>query len=367
MALGLGLMQNRAGKGFNLGRILNAVGEAGGPALAELKEARAETRANAAAAGKYALEMRGADQEKAKAAAIAAQQRGKYYIMPKSEGASGFLSVMDEAVPEFLNSNELNTLVTNPDFSAEYDVITADRFNTIVDAALDTPEAAQIYGSAFQTEVSLLGEEDGIANLFTFKVNNPDPDGPGGPSIMVDQNKEGQIVSGLAGAMKDLDSLEDSFATAIAAIDEGAATLPAQVGTALLQAFDRMGFDVDSDTSTAGLAKFLQRFQAENASDILGEAGKTLSDTDRKLVADIVGQLPSLLRGSPDELKLKLEEMYDKVIVKNRRKIRDAFSTLDRYTPKSDYSIMYTDSEWTDEKEEALLKLREEQGANKDG
>ena len=39
-----------------------------------------------AAAGKYALDMRSADQEKATAAAMAAQQRGKYYIMPKSEG-----------------------------------------------------------------------------------------------------------------------------------------------------------------------------------------------------------------------------------------------------------------------------------------
>jgi hypothetical protein len=150
MALGLGLMQNRAGKGFNLARILNAVGEAGVPALAELKEARAETRANAAAAGQYALEMRSADQEKAKNAAIAAQQRGKYYIMPKSEGASGFISVMDEAVPEFLNANELNTLVTNPDFAAEYDIIKDDRFNSLVDAVLETPEAKDIYGAAFQ-------------------------------------------------------------------------------------------------------------------------------------------------------------------------------------------------------------------------
>ncbi len=40
MALGLGLMQNRAGKGFNVGRILNAVGQAGEKALPALEKAK---------------------------------------------------------------------------------------------------------------------------------------------------------------------------------------------------------------------------------------------------------------------------------------------------------------------------------------
>ena len=36
MSLGLALMQNRAGKGFNVGRILSSVGEAGEVALPAL-------------------------------------------------------------------------------------------------------------------------------------------------------------------------------------------------------------------------------------------------------------------------------------------------------------------------------------------
>lgn len=361
MAFGLALMQNRAGKGFNVGKMLRAVGKAGEAAMPELDAARKEARANAAAAGKYALDMRSADQEKAIAAAMAAQQRGKYYIMPKSEGASGFLSVMDEAKPEFLNATELNALVTNPEFSQQYDIITEERFATIVDAALESPESP--YDSKYVTEVSLLGDEDGISNLFTFKVQNATP-GTKAPSILVNANKEKQVADALGAALRDFDAAEDEFAQMIAFIDDGAADIPSQIRSGFLQLLDRFGFDIDSNDPTAQLEKFLTRFQAENASDILGESGKTLSDTDRKLVAEIVGQLPTLLAGSEDTLRARLVEMKERIIDKNRRKVVDAYATLDLYTPKTDYSSLYQDGpDWSPEKEELLIELRKKQGA----
>ena len=51
MAMGLSMMQNRAGKGFNVGRMLSSVGEAGEKALPALTAAKAEARANQVAAG----------------------------------------------------------------------------------------------------------------------------------------------------------------------------------------------------------------------------------------------------------------------------------------------------------------------------
>ena len=365
MAFGLALMQNRAGKGFNIGKMLSAVGEAGQSALPELDAARKEARANAAAAGKYALDMRSADQDKVRTAALAAQQRGKYYIMPKSEGASGFVSVIDEAKPEFLNATELNALVTNPEFSAQYDVITGDRFAEIVDKVLETPEAQEIYKSAYKSTVTLFGDEDGISNLFTFDVVNPEPNLAGQyPSKMLNNQKEGQIVKALGSALEDIDALDTAFAGAIASIEDGAATLPAQVGDYFVQLADRLGVDVAADTPTARLQKFLTRFQAENASDILGEAGKTLSDNDRRLVAEIVGDLPTLFEGSPDILKSKLLEMKKKVIDRKRRQINDAFRTLDGYTPGRDYSPIYEDDDWTEDDQKVLDELRKTQGAN---
>lgn len=71
MALGLGLMQNRAGKGFNVGKILSAVGEATEKAMPELKEAQKQAKAELAAAGKYALQTLKSKQASAASAASA--------------------------------------------------------------------------------------------------------------------------------------------------------------------------------------------------------------------------------------------------------------------------------------------------------
>lgn len=54
-AFGLALMQNKAGKGFNVGNMLSAVGAAGEKALPLMEQARREAREAQVAAGKYAL------------------------------------------------------------------------------------------------------------------------------------------------------------------------------------------------------------------------------------------------------------------------------------------------------------------------
>ncbi len=73
MALGLSLMQNKAGKGFNVGKMLSAVGEAGEKALPELTKAKATAKAEKVAAGKYALSQIQAG--KSAAAALAKERR----------------------------------------------------------------------------------------------------------------------------------------------------------------------------------------------------------------------------------------------------------------------------------------------------
>jgi len=67
MAMGLSLMQNRAGKGFNVGRLLSSVGEAGQAAMPALEKAKDTARASALAAGQYALNQVKADENAAAA------------------------------------------------------------------------------------------------------------------------------------------------------------------------------------------------------------------------------------------------------------------------------------------------------------
>jgi len=61
MALGLALMQNKAGKGFNVSNMLSAVGEAGEKALPALEKAKSEAKQAQLAAGQYALQSRDRD------------------------------------------------------------------------------------------------------------------------------------------------------------------------------------------------------------------------------------------------------------------------------------------------------------------
>ena len=365
MAFGLALMQNRAGKGFNIGKMLSAVGEAGQSAMPELDAARKEARANAAAAGKYALDMRSSDQDKSMKAALAAQQRGKYYIMPKSEGQSGFISVMDEAKPEFLNATELNSLVTNPEFSAQYDVITEQRFSQIVDKVLDAPENPDIFTD--KTSKIALFSGTNVDDIFTFDVNNVNPNLPKKmrPNFgrLANPGVSDQVYEALGNALTDIDKFEDTFAGAIAAIDEDAATFGSQIQNALIQAVDTLGFDVDANTDTAELSKFLTKLQAQQAATILGEAGKTLSDKDRELVKEIVGALPGLLDGnSPDVLRNKLLQLKTQLIDNKRREIYAAFRTMDNYS-RRDTSALWNDEKWTKEDQKALDDLRKNQGA----
>ena len=60
-AFGLALMQNKAGKGFNVGRLLSEVGAAGQTALPIMQQARKEAREAQFAAGSYAMTQKAAD------------------------------------------------------------------------------------------------------------------------------------------------------------------------------------------------------------------------------------------------------------------------------------------------------------------
>ena len=365
VAFGLALMQNKAGKKFNVGNILKATGEAGEKAMPLLQKAKAEAKAAGASAGKYALEMRSADTAKAEAAAEKAMKRGKYYILPKADGLQGFASAMDKARPEYLNVSELNSLVTDPNFSKQYDLITEESFTDLTGKVLDSKEVGDLFSDKTSDVVLFSGTN--VDKMFTFQVNNVNPNLPEdkAPKFakMANRGQSDQIYTALGDALKDLNKFEESFAQAFADIDDGGATLQAQATNFLIQAADRLGIEVDANTPTAGLQKFVTKLQAQNAAEILGEAGKTLSDNDRKLVAQIVGDLPGLLGGSPDVLRAKLEELKTQVLDNKRREILRAFQTMDNYS-RNNTQELWGDSDWSDEDQKELIKLRKMQGVN---
>ena len=68
----------------------------------------------------------------------------------------------------------------------------------------------------------------------------------------------------------------------------------------------------------------------KNASRILGESGKTISDGDRKRVDEIVGELTA---GTDiRSLDAKINSLFSDIVVGGRRDIQQALGTLNGYT-----------------------------------
>ncbi len=107
--------------------------------------------------------------------------------------------------------------------------------------------------------------------------------------------------------------------------------------------------------------------QVENASDILGESGKTLSAADRNLVKELIGDLRLLpfTGDNPQVIAAKLNEFRQKIIVKKRNEVLNAFRNLDGIA-RQDTSDLWGDSNWSEEDEAELLKRRKARNSVKD-
>lgn len=329
MAFGLALMQNRAGKGFNVGRILRSVGEAGEAALPALEKAKQEAKANAVAAGKYALEMRSADRAKAEAAKEKAMSRQNYYVVPKGKGVSGFLANMDKGSLEPLNVYELNKLQSNPDFTSKYDIVPGSMWGKVVEEAMKAPEAKELYLTKNPYEIPLFtGVDD---DLFKIRVYDPDVNkNPNGRPIMVGDGQE--QYEALARMARDNAKAEQTFVD-LKILAEGQNIFKFSLDklNAYAAAFNvKFGKDM---TDSQRIKTILNKLQAKNAPEILGEAGKTISDGDRQRVAQIVGELNA--GTDPRELTGKIEALFNDIVGGAKADIRQALSTLNRYTGRN--------------------------------
>jgi hypothetical protein len=357
MAFGLALMQNRAGKGFNVGRMLSAVGEAGEAALPALEKAKQESKANAAAAGKYALEMRSSDRAKAEAAKEKAMSRQNYYIVPKGEGVSGFLANVDKGSIQPLNVYELNKLQSNPDFANKYDILPGAMWGSIVQEAMKTPKAKEFYLEK-PREVTLY---EGTDAEIKFQVFDPTAaEAMNGRRSFTYESKA--AYDKIADQLNDLEKAEREWADITAQIQERGVNVYTQTLDGADSLFEAFGINFrEGETPTARLRNFLTRMQMQNAPEILGEAGKTISDADRQRVAAIVGDV-SLLT-SEDELLAKMEQVHKFIVGRTRQNIMRSLREIDRYSPNSNFSqYLQGDESMSDEEKERLSAYNKKYG-----
>lgn len=327
MAFGLALMQNKAGSGFDVGEMLSAVGSAGEKALPELTAAKKEARAIRAKAGEYALGRKKEDQ-------AAAMNRSGYYILPA--GASGSPQAFIDAVTnnrgrhERLNAYELNALDKNEEFNKQYDIIPAERYEAVVQEVIKASNKGKDVKSWLETpkKVALFGSDADAPEWAKVDVfyRNPNSD-ERGPNMLAE---DGNAV------MRRIDSLEQGLLREEAKFQEIANLLQttdidqvSQVGNMIVQAGRNLGvLDVgQKGTNLARLKYLLKTIEVSETANILGEAGKTLSDVDRALVRDIVGQI-DFANADEGLLKDKLREIYSLVITRGKNNINAARTAL---------------------------------------
>lgn len=357
MSFGLALMQNKAGKGFNLGKMLSGIGVAGEAAMPELAAARKEAKQASLSAGKFALEMQSSDESKRKAAAEKAMNRTQYYVMPKGEGVGGFIKNMDKAKSQRLNVFELNALTTNPEFDENYEIISASSYTELAKKALEVPEAKDLFAKT-KTDLNLLGNgADPMFTLSIFDVNPNNENAPDYGKISGGAKAHEPIYRALATSLKSLNAEDAKLAKAVALAEGGAATTPEMILNWAKGVGNKFGFEIKGNTPTDQLNFFLNKLSVENAAEILGESGKTLSDADRGLVKGLIGELKTISGDNPDEIAAKLREFREKIIVKKRNDILNAYRNLDGYA-RQDTSDLWGDGDWSESDEAELIRLR---------
>ena len=324
MSFGLALMQNRAGKDFNVSKILTSVGEAGEAAMPDFKRAITEAKTIRAKAGEYAL----GKTEKDKASAM---NRKNYYIVPKGTGGiKGIASNFDKGQFSMLNSYELNNLVEDPKFNEQYEIVPNATYEKVLAATMKTPEWGEKYLAKYE-DIALF---NGAGDDFKIPVQrlNGNYKGP-------DKPKQGffnaEKYDDYYGRFKRMDTglnkVSDQLGKAFKISSDGKLNFGGQVADDIKGFAQAFGIgDGGKATDAAEVEYILNSVAAKNSPKILGEAGKTISDNDRLRVEAIIGKMKKT--GSPAALRLALQEVYELIVVEGKRDIRQGLSTLNRYS-----------------------------------
>jgi|TARA_R110002012_G_scaffold134547_4_gene287970 hypothetical protein len=323
MSFGLALMQNRAGKGFDISKILTSVGEAGEAAMPDFRKAVAKAEAIRAKAGSYALSKKESDQKQA-------MNRKSYVVIPKEGGLQRSI-LQNTGRFSRLNSYELNNLMNNAEFNENFEVI---------DASTYTDMTKSLITAANKDKKKVFLEKPRSVPLFggsklSFDVFYPNPNNDTGQKARV-INPE-IAVNSIQTIEKALTRRIDKFRDIAKVINQTGVALPQQARSFAKQLAISFGVPIDEGETdpVKQLNVLLTELKARNAAEILGESGKTISDNDRRLVDTIVGGI-GVISGDADIklLKAKLGRLFKQITASKQDEINEAYSNLEKFGVK---------------------------------
>tara|TARA_R100000322_G_scaffold29646_1_gene19104 strand:+ start:202 stop:1911 length:1710 start_codon:yes stop_codon:yes gene_type:complete len=316
MALGLALMQNKAGKGFNVGNMLSAVGEAGEKALPVFEKAKQQAKLAAAKAGEYALGKVAEDEATAKLEKEEMMKREQYYVVPKGEkgGPMGAVDSILKGDGEFVRVNkfELAKLDENQEFNDKFEIVKASDYNSILEEAMKTPEAKANYNKSL-ADATMFEDLD---TKFKYYVPS-DPMGGYKPLLV----RPGEAINQLTRLEQGLETGKSNFSEIAKLVSATETNIPTQIVQSVQQLSRNLGIPISSEVPPiTQLRRLLKKMSALKAAEILGETGKTLSDNDRRRVDDIVGEI-NFEKADREELIATLDGLYKTVIGQREKDI----------------------------------------------
>tara|TARA_R110000823_G_scaffold276071_1_gene394755 strand:- start:406 stop:2202 length:1797 start_codon:yes stop_codon:yes gene_type:complete len=305
MALGLSLMQNKAGKGFNVSNALAALGEAGEAAAPAFQKAKSEAKAAKLASGKYALGELSKD-EQAKAGRLAAAQSTVSDLLGKQQDFFSKLQlqrdqqIADSALKRMEHRNALKE---------------------------EAAKGVDLYTDKLQ-KTPLFQDAPDVFEMVSFV---PNPNLPGGvrPGVKITDESVAGLRSNLPAMEQAINKSAEELAELKSIVQEEGISVQQQLGSALNSFVRGFGINVEGNLDPVAKAKIiLKRIATQNTSEILGEAGKTISDVDRQLVNNIVGEINMLDGADAQVILTKLNSVYELVVQKGRKNLDTAYGTL---------------------------------------
>ena len=323
MAFGLALMQNKAGKSFNVSKMLTSVGEAGDKAMPALQRAKNLAREGALAGGKYALQTQSADKAIRAAGAEKAMNRSQYWVYERGEPGAEFAGFdKGQIVP--LSKYELNKLINDPAFESQYEFISAaDRMDVLAKRA-EGLDLGDEWTNDLKSVSLIGGKADDLPAALVVAGHPADANYGGKPSARykIGESEDG-VKRRFADYQNEIVGNEEKLSLLIANIQEGI-TLPEQLFSKVQQLGKSLGMSVDT-SSVASAQQSLANIAIDNVLEILKESGRTISEGERKRVEKRVGNIDMSLAGSNPELVLnQVKYVYDMVVTKPQRDLDNA-------------------------------------------
>ena len=339
-AFGLALMQNKAGKGFDVGELLSETGKAGEKALPLMAQARKEAREAQIAAGQYAL---GATKEDKAARAKSLDEATKYLVGRRDtilDQERARIEALEDFDKKRIAEIELETIKAGFDAEIEWQktLAAANEPNFKVGNVKDW----QPLGNTMPVKITMgIKEKDGRP-VFLFPAEQAET--------------LGQALADVTDGMNSLDSLRDKI---IEASRTPAGEFAGISGQKAYEVYQRwaasLGYDAgkvpqfDKDGKFTGELKrempiqeadaIRQRLIAQFKRFLTQETGNGISNVDVQNIETLLGQINFLT--DPQGALNRLEEVRG-IFKASESKITGAlkkFDNKDRYQTPEEYNL----------------------------